>query len=170
MPNPFLDLPLRNVGEKKLSISSLANAAAARRTDFVPSDRVPINLSEIAGASAIASVLPELPEHAVPAVPTANAVNTSLNVLFGYIPTEILTLYVAVVAALQNPHKSSETQWIAFWVFLILTPLFLWVIYAAKVMSAGIGIRRHLPGLRSLSPRRYLASLAPLFQRQLVVQ
>src|SRR4051812_25859672 len=70
-----------------------------------------------------------------------------LNVLFGYIPTEVVTLYVAVSTALQ-PDKTQDAAntamnanpkslWIAFWVFLVATPLAVWVIYASKVKAAG---------------------------------
>jgi hypothetical protein len=119
-----------------LSISSLANAAAARRTDFLPSGRAPRNLSEIARAAATATPASPQQDQAALEQP-ANAVNTALNVLFGYIPTEIVTPYVAVVAALKTPNNLPHSQWIAFWVFLGITPIVVWLVYAAKVMNEG---------------------------------
>jgi hypothetical protein len=129
-----------------MSISSLANAAAARRSDFAPIGGIPQGLAEIARASGTAPA-PELPAAAPPPPPPggqvapaanqgANGVNTALNVLFGYIPTEVLTLYVAVLAAIQKPDKVTQAQWIVFWSFLAFTPIVVWIVYAAKVRIA----------------------------------
>jgi hypothetical protein len=72
-------------------------------------------------------------------------------VLFGYIPTEVVTLYVAVAAALQPPSPadgvaaavaasavaaSQRSLWIAFWCFFVATPLVVWVVYASKLTAA----------------------------------
>ena len=84
----------------------------------------------------------------------------ALEMVMAYIPTEILTLYVATIAALQQGASSSEKegaaaagaaaagaaaaggdaaaggpldpQLIAFLVYLAATPIFVWLIYAAK--------------------------------------
>lgn len=123
-----------------MSISSLANAAAARRFDVGVLNAVPSNLAEIAAAAATP------PGNAPPAEPQANGFNTALNVLFGYIPTEIITLYVAVAAALQPASGAGaataapQAQWIAFWCFTIATPLGVWVVYASKLKAAGKGL------------------------------
>lgn len=111
-----------------MSIVSLANAAAARRPDIGPVNAVPDNMSEIAFAAGTP------PEDAPPDKKEASAVNTALNVLFGYIPTEVVTLYVAVAAALQ-PATSPTPLWIAFWCFLLATPLAVWVVYATKLKA-----------------------------------
>jgi hypothetical protein len=127
-----------------MSISSLANAAAARRSDFAPLGGIPQGLAEIASASGTA---PAPAPHAAsppppggPPAPSANqganGVNTALNVLFGYIPTEVLTLYVAFIAAIQKPDKVSRAQWVVFWSFLAFTPIVVWMVYAAKVKVA----------------------------------
>jgi len=129
-----------------MSISSLANSAAARRPDFPPFDTVPQGVAEIAKA---ASTQPGSPAAAatgqpIPAQAAQNsaAVNTALNLLFGYIPVEILTLYVAILAAVkppattQQPVPVSRTEWIAFWSFLVATPIVVWLVYAAKVKAA----------------------------------
>jgi hypothetical protein len=122
-----------------MSISSLANAAAARRSDFAPFNTVPLNVSQIAWAASrqpVAEVAPPAPaaNAPVPEAPSANGTNTVLNVLFGYIPTEILTLYVPVVAALQQ--ATERAHWIAFWCFLVATPVVVWVIFATKIRAA----------------------------------
>ncbi|MFA5190917.1 MAG: hypothetical protein WA117_19180 [Verrucomicrobiia bacterium] len=76
-----------------------------------------------------------------PAAAQANAMDTAMHVIFGYIPTEILTLYVPTVAALHESHATSKLEaaspgeWIAFWVFLAATPVVTWVLYATKVKA-----------------------------------
>jgi hypothetical protein len=141
-----------------MSINSLANAAAARRTDVGAIDTAPGNLAQIAAAAATP------PDIATPKKQEASGINTALNVLFGYIPTEVVVLYVAVVGALQpaatpgadaapaavasasqlavTPDAgaaaaSLQSEWIAFWCFLVATPLAVWAIYASKIKVAG---------------------------------
>lgn len=137
-----------------MSINSMANAAAARRADLVPLNRVPATVEEIARASrttpvAAPQAAPEVlavPAPGEPPMPDtpppagAATVDTAMNVLFGYIPTEVLTLYVSVTAALQRPTSDAAglaAFWVAFWVFLAATPLVVWLVFAAKVKAAG---------------------------------
>jgi len=115
-----------------MSVNSLANAAAARRADTVPLNAVPKDLHEIAMAGATSPAL-AAPGAGAAATGGGQAVDTTLNVLFGYIPTEILTLYIAVLAAIQQTNKA--TPWAAFWSFLIATPLVVWLVYAAKIRA-----------------------------------
>jgi TctA family transporter len=78
-----------------------------------------------------------------------------MNVLFGYIPTEVLTLYVAILAAIGSakpkPGSVSPAFWITFWVFLAL---YSWY-------STG------LAGVAVLVASTVLGLLAPFFQRPL---
>ena len=144
-----------------MSINALTNAAVARRTDFTPLGTVPRGLGEIAIASAIPPTCrktfpnfyehvfdlnsPEHDDSATPAAaphvpptppPSASGVDTALHVIFGYIPTEILTLYVAVLAALHQPGRVSQPEWITFSTFSVATPIVVWLLYAAKVKAA----------------------------------
>jgi hypothetical protein len=48
----------------------------------------------------------------------------------------MLTLYVAVVAALGS-EANDVTRWIAFAIFLPLTPLTVWLLFATQVKSSG---------------------------------
>jgi hypothetical protein len=67
-----------------------------------------------------------------------NAVTSAINLIVTYIPTEVVTLYVAVVATLQGDDRHvTRPEWIAFFCFVAATPLFVWLLYAAKVRSAG---------------------------------
>ena len=116
-----------------MSIGSMTNAALARRVDFAPAG-VPEKLNEIAG-----SALEAVPTNASDtSKKTASATDTALNVIFGYIPTEVLTLYVAVVAAVQKPSPSCPVYggYSTFWVFLVATPVVIWIVFASKLKNA----------------------------------
>jgi hypothetical protein len=121
-----------------MSILAMANCALARRVDIVPDHTFPEGLKGIARAAAtpLATQPGEVPGQ------RADQIDTALHMLSGYIPTEILTLYVAVVAALHVPnHPSTPTEWSAFWAFLVATPIVVWLVYAAKCKALG----EHLP-------------------------
>lgn len=110
-----------------MSINSMTNAALARRPDYPPIGTPPRTAAERAQA---ASTDPT-PE---------NRVSTSLKTLTTYIPTEILTLYVAVIGVLPpmtTPNASYTSRWIAFGLFLLLTPVAIWITFASKLRSDG---------------------------------
>lgn len=71
-----------------------------------------------------------IPESANPKTSIENA----LGVLFSYIPTEVIALYVAVISAIKV--NSSYAGWVTFFVFLIFTPVVVWLVYAAKIKKA----------------------------------
>jgi hypothetical protein len=119
-----------------MSINSMTNAAIARRPDFPPVNAVPRGLNEIAGAAGANVLAVDAPT----AAPPANATATALNVLFGYIPTEVLTVYLAFVAAIQQTSDAptyQRTSWIMFYIFLAATPVVVWVVFAGKLHGAG---------------------------------
>jgi len=104
-------LPKITKGEESMSINSLANAAAARRPDVHPLGTVPKGLDEIARAAMTPpSVAPPAPTPGEPPQQGSAPIDTALNVLFGYVPTEVLTLYVAALAAIQQPNKVTPGQ------------------------------------------------------------
>lgn len=108
-----------------MSISSMTNVAYKRREDV--GGGAPDTLQEVAQAKG------EEPN-------PQNAIASALSAITAYIPTEILALYVAVVAVNQSlidgqrQHFFSEL--VLFVIFLILTPIIVWLIYAGKVVSA----------------------------------
>jgi hypothetical protein len=117
-----------------MSINSLANAAAARRADFPPLGKVPQGTSQIAAAAGTPPVA-EAP--AAPAGTTASDMDRALHVLFGYIPTEVLTLYVAFLSVLHQQSKLiTYADWRVFYAFLIATPIAVWVVFAGKIKTA----------------------------------
>jgi hypothetical protein len=106
-----------------MSINAMTNVALARRTDVAPLDDVPHGTRGIADAASGAAT-PQSP------------VTAALAVIVTYLPTEVLTLYVAVLAAIQTPAEPSPRgMWVTFWIFLVATPLVVWLVYAAKVRS-----------------------------------
>jgi hypothetical protein len=63
-----------------------------------------------------------------------------LKAVATYIPSEILTLYVAVVAVLapvKDPTHIPDSAWATFAIFLILTPVVVWLTFATKIKNAG---------------------------------
>jgi hypothetical protein len=88
-----------------MSLNSLANAAIARRTDFPPAGKAPSKYSEIAWAASNPPLHATASTGANAPAPTAASVETTMNVVTGYIPAEILTCYVAVLAALDSSPK-----------------------------------------------------------------
>jgi hypothetical protein len=147
-----------------MSVSSLTNVAVARRTDDLGKDAggKPRTAAEAAQATA------DLPATQSPSTAALMAIAT-------YIPTEIITLYVAALAALAASDPSipaepsvaastggsiaSSTDLIAFWTILALTPVIVWLVYAAKVRNAG----KKLPKSPSAWPWWEMASSTVAF-------
>lgn len=110
----------------------MANAASARRPDIEPVNVVPRGLDEIAKAS---TTTPTSTSASSNNQAQATPIDTALHILFGYIPTEVLTLYVAVLAAVQQPNRVTEAVWITFWCFFVATPIIVWLVYGGKLMA-----------------------------------
>ena len=123
-----------------MSINSLANAAAARRPDTVPLGHVPRGLDEIAAASSTPpSTASSASKPETPPPPSGKGnIETALNVLFGYIPTEVITLYIAVLAAVGVEGKVTQTEWTSFWIFIAATPVVVWLVYGAKLKNLSL--------------------------------
>ena len=114
----------------------MANAAAARRPDTLPFEDFPRTLDQIAQAAAAPPTAAPSPAAPGQAVGTAaGSTDTAFHVLFGYIPTEVLTLYVAVLAAVRQRPEVSRADWLAFWIFLFATPVIVWLVYGAKLKT-----------------------------------
>jgi hypothetical protein len=125
-----------------MSISAMANAAIGRRLDFEPMGEAPRGIDGVSKAAGGSSA----PD---------NQMTSAVKVIVTYIPTEILTLYVAVVAALNSSpndavagSSTNPVPWlrVTFWAFLAVTPLAVWVLYAVKVTAA----RKPIPGFSQL--------------------
>ncbi len=69
-----------------------------------------------------------------------NAITGSLNLLVKYIPTEVITLYVATLSAspaLQEIFPGIHTGDI-YWAFTIVTPVLLFLVYVNKRATSGL--------------------------------
>lgn len=124
-----------------MSINSMANAAAARRPDIGSANTVPRGIAEIADASSSTPIAVSTSAPAQQNQSSATPIDTAFNVLFGYIPTEILTLYVAVLAAVAKEGKVTPALWITFFCFLVATPIVVWLVFGAKL----IAVRKAIP-------------------------
>jgi hypothetical protein len=104
----------------------MTEVAFQSRTDVGTPTYFPKTHAEIAGAAG-GKEEPDSP------------VNTAIRTLTTYIPTETLTLYVAVLAALQPSTKAeaSSPSWTVFWCFVIVTPLVIWLVSSTKARSSG---------------------------------
>lgn len=123
-----------------MSINAMTNAAAARRPDTVPLGEFPRNLDQIARASFTPPTTTAV-ESGKSTTASAAPVDTTYNVLFGYIPIEVITLYVAVLAAVQQQGKVTPADWLIFWIFLFATPVIVWLVFGAKLKA----IQKPLP-------------------------
>jgi hypothetical protein len=68
-----------------------------------------------------------------------NRVTNALNALVGYIPTEVITLYVAALSAQAALHAAFNAidATTILWFFVALTPVLLLLIYLSKVAATG---------------------------------
>jgi hypothetical protein len=113
-----------------MSISSMANLAVNRRTDTAKSDRqVKIRSKDIENGKA-------------PPTEYQGASGAALASISAYIPTEVIGLYISSLGALSASTKSDATAaqgqyttWL-FLIFLTLTPVMVWLIYAGKLVEA----------------------------------
>jgi len=109
-----------------MSIASMTEIAYQSRSDVGDPAYYPRTFTEIAGAAG--------------GKPAAESqVNAAVRTLTTYIPTETLTLYVAVLAALAPPAGAMApgTAWKVFWCFLLATPVVVWLVFVTKLKTEG---------------------------------
>ncbi|MFC9502672.1 hypothetical protein [Streptomyces sp. NPDC057002] len=73
-----------------------------------------------------------------------SAASSAAESLVTYIPTEVVTAYVAVLGLLHVPAGGSHArQWLAFWIFLVLAPFGVWaaMAYQEKARRGRIPLR-----------------------------
>ncbi len=68
---------------------------------------------------------------------TETPLAAALDAIVAYIPTEVVTTYVAILAAINTGAESRAGQWAAFWAFATVTPVSVWLIFATKLRAAG---------------------------------
>jgi len=102
-----------------MSISSMTNVALSRR------EGVDVTSYKTLAAAASGQA------------PAQSDATAALKAISSYIPSEILTVYVGVLGALQQGGALPPSARTAFWGFLIGTPVVVWLVYAAKVRAGG---------------------------------
>lgn len=106
-----------------MSISGMAKAALARRTTDPNARRTG------QGSGSQESLADEGATSS-----SGTAVGDAMEIVATYVPTEIIAIYTAVVTAL-GPDRTFTTAWLAFWFFLCITPVTIWLVYAGKVRA-----------------------------------
>lgn len=123
-----------------MGINSMANAALARRPDYPPTGSTPKNIKERVSTAA------KDPKPEDNQASEESAVSTALKTVTTYIPTEILTLYVALTATLAPLIPESEirntnfapdytSRWVIFGIFLLITPAAVWIAFVGKLTA-----------------------------------
>ncbi|HEV3167018.1 MAG TPA: hypothetical protein VGZ22_23615 [Isosphaeraceae bacterium] len=117
-------------------------AIAKREVDALatPADEPP---PEPTGGGPIATAVlePAPPARPAGAVPVGTTgVGQALSSIGTYIPTEVMATYLAILAAIPSD-RGHGFQWLMFWVFLIFTPIVVWLGVAVARQSQGIVVK-----------------------------
>jgi hypothetical protein len=117
-----------------MSVVSMTNLAVARRGEpGRGTDKGLETLDDIATAKDGSTV-------------AKNSATNALSAIVAYIPTEIVTVYVAVLttlgvtvppAAAANGEVVTATPLPVYGLFILLTPVVVWGLYASRVVAAG---------------------------------
>lgn len=134
-------------GKTPRDLRQIAQAARVMPAPATEAPAGPRRPQEVIGATARAPAGPAAPTtragtpgssgNGTDAGSSVSAVDTAYNVLFGYIPTEIVTVYVALGAALASAAATSQTKQTIFLAFCVATPVVVWLVYASKLKSSG---------------------------------
>lgn len=111
-----------------MSLSSMANLAIQRQRNETDTTPGPRSLKEMASADGGGAA--------------DTTITAAMKTIVAYIPTEIVTIYVAVLAAAPpappgKPEELLAWQLWAFGIFLFTTPVAVWVLYAVKTKAGG---------------------------------
>jgi hypothetical protein len=137
-----------------MSINGMTNVALSRRRDFEPAGRtssagVATNAHFSLSAPHALDIQGQPPDGmtegmasgtAVVTGTSADSIQTSLNIIFGYIPTEIVTLYTAASTALTTNMSADPasvySSWWLFSVTAVITPFIVLIVFAGKAGSS----------------------------------
>jgi hypothetical protein len=116
-----------------MSVAEMSRRAVARRTAVLRTTR-----SGSVAEDARQSPPKVPPEPSRPQEPPPNAVSEAVRTVAAYVPTEIVTLYVAAGAAIDVSNSPpAGGQWLLFWVTLLMTPALVWTGFALASKNAG---------------------------------
>ncbi len=119
-----------------MSLNSLANAEIARM------QAVQANQPALHAGLVQSAALAGAPVTVTVAAPQQQQFSNALEVLTRYLPTEVVTLYVAAVSWTKYPNRTADADGFlapdgTYYGFLIATPVLLFLIYWSKRASAG---------------------------------
>jgi hypothetical protein len=124
-----------------MSVISMTNLAISRRADPERGkEKGPESLDEIAAAKDGSTV-------------GKTSTTNALSAIVAYIPTEIVTVYVAVLttlgvtvppAAAANGEVVTATPLPVYALFILLTPVVVWGLYASRVVAGGKRIPKRI--------------------------
>jgi hypothetical protein len=117
-------------------------AMAKREVDAIdPSKEPQPQAPATTGAVGTAVLTPSLPGPLVAPVPVGTTgIGLALSSIGTYIPTEVMATYLAILAAIPIG-RGHGFHWLMFWVFLIATPVVVWLGVAVARQSEGIVVR-----------------------------
>jgi hypothetical protein len=117
-------------------------AMAKREVDAVDPSKEPQAQAPAGGAAVGTAVLtPSAPGPLVAPVPAATTgLGMALSSIGTYIPTEVMATYLAVLAAIPVG-RGHSFHWVMFWIFLIATPIVVWLGVAVARQTQGIVVK-----------------------------
>lgn len=110
-----------------MGINSLADLEMRRQQPAMP---------QVAAEDGAAMPTALVQDQAVPPIPQSQ-IGNALDLLTKYIPTEVITLYVAAVSAFAILPAKEQIAPIVYWVAALLTPIFLVLVLMNKQAAAG---------------------------------
>jgi len=118
-----------------MSLANMASTAFERRND----------VDATAGGSRIRRAGPPAGTtgETTPERDAAKRVGEAAASIAGYIPSEIVTVYVAAIALVTDPTRSRTGLWVAFWCCLACVPLVVWLLYAADSKASAKPVPFH---------------------------
>ncbi len=145
-----------------MSLNDMTKIGAAKRISVVvpPAMREDLQLASAAPPGPFhvdLGVAATLPTQATTASATSTTPQgTALDAVVAYIPTEIVATYVAILAtfSLSTP-SGSLSRWVVFWVFLALTPLTTWVMFATNYKAQFYATYQKNPSRLPWKPREW---------------
>ncbi len=119
-----------------MSVYDIATQEAATTRSAAGEAPVPAAGAPAAPAAAVASTQIGLPA-TLPLSGAAPALGRALDSIGTYIPTEVMATYLAILAVIPS-FAAHRYQWLMFWVFLVATPIVVWLGVSAAHPGQGL--------------------------------
>lgn len=113
-----------------MSVNSMANMVVNRRRAESNNTPKPSGLRELAQISGVEDI--EKPNG------EASSLATAMKLLTTYVPVEVVSLYISILAFISGRSDSEAIGTPLFWIFLVSTPIVLWIVTATKLKNSGL--------------------------------